>query len=117
MIPAVENTVNLGISEIKPPSHEIVNFGDQTHQTVFDAVVNHLDVVSRRSWSEPGGTRFGIHLCRDCLKDWSYPFVGFARAAGHDAGAVACAVFAPGDAYAEEFNPMLSQRFGPQVRV
>ena len=116
-IPLVIYRGKLVIGQAEPLLHQVIGFGDQPHQAVFDAVMDHFDIVAGRPWSQISDTRLSLDLCGDRFKDWSDALVGFGRTAGHDAGSVAGAVLAAGDADAQILKTSLSQVLGPPVRV
>ena len=121
MVPLGEDFAEFGGSQAEEVGHEPVGFADELHVDVFDAVVDHLDVVAGAVGSEPGGAGdaaddgfaggvifeglagFGVDFGGDGFPDGLEMFPGIGIAAGHHGGAEACAGFTAGDAGAEEF--------------
>ena len=79
----------------------IVGFRDELHVAVFDSVVDHFDEVSRASLADVGNAGAVLDLGGDFVEDVLDVGVGMVGPTGHEGGAVACAVFAAGDAHAE----------------
>ena len=50
-IPGREAVGHFIVTEAKRMLHQVANFGDQLHVAVFDAVVNHLDVMAAMAWN------------------------------------------------------------------
>ncbi len=48
-IPLREHLTNGGVIEARAPFHYLVGFGDELHQAVFNAVVDHLHEVASGS--------------------------------------------------------------------
>lgn len=73
--------------------------------------------AKRRVRSQVGDTGLAVHVGGDGLENRPHLFVGLPGAAGHQAGAVAGAMFAPRDADPQVEKALLGQGLGPQVRV
>ncbi len=97
---------------------ELVGLADQLHVAVLDAVVDHLDVVACAVFADPvaaGGAVF--NLGGDGLEDLLHVRPCFGVAAGHDGRAEARALFAAGDAGADEENALRREVLGAAVGV
>ena len=97
--------------------HQVVGLGDQLHDAVFDAVVDHLHEVPGRSRPQPGHARIAVDLRRSRFKDGTDALVGLFRPAGHDARPVTRAFFATRHAHAEKLDAFRRQVAGAHVRV
>ena len=87
--------------------HEIVGFGDELHVGVFDAVVHHLDVMAGALRADIGAAGRPIDLGRHLGQHRRDAVPGLAIAAGHHARAFERALFAAGDAHADEADLLL----------
>jgi hypothetical protein len=97
--------------------HQVVGFGDELHDAVLDAVVDHFHVVARRARAQVRHAGFAVHLGGHGLQDGLYPRVGHRLAARHDAGAEPGALLAARHAHAEEVNVFAGQVFDAAVGV
>ena len=114
---ALVNVAQFVVVQTKPSLHQVVSFGDQLHQAIFDPVVNHLDVMARRARAEPGDTRIVVHLCGHCFEYRAHAFVGLFRSAGHDAWAVTRTFFATRHSHTQEMDALRLQVVGADIRV
>jgi len=54
----------------RPFFKNVVSLADQLHVTVFDAVVDHLHVMTRAAFADPVAARhIAFHLLGDALKN------------------------------------------------
>ena len=120
----------LGFLHAEPEAmpQDVVGLADELHVAVFDAVVNNLDEMAGAVGSDvgrardtaldrfPGGRAFErlaglcVHLGGDRVPDRSEFLPGGFRAAGHEGRTKARALFAAGDAGADE-----AEMFGREV--
>ena len=84
--------------------HEMIDFGDELHISVFDSVVYHFHEMSRTTLTDPIAARSSFYFGSDCLEDISDVGPGLWGATGHDGGAVTGAVFAPRHPGADEME-------------
>ena len=83
-------------------AHELIRFADDLHVAVFDAVVDHFDVMARAIFAHPIAARRPIlDLRRDFLENLLHMRPCGRGTAGHDARAVARAFLASGHARAD----------------
>ncbi len=116
-VPLVIDRGQFVVAQAQALLHQVIGLGDEPHQAVFDAVVDHLDVVAGRARPEIGDARLAIDLGGDGFQHRPDPLIGFRRAAGHDARSEAGAVLAAGDAHAQVLDPLPGQLLGPAVGV
>ncbi len=88
---------------------DVVGFADELHVAVFDAVVDHLHVVTGTAGADVDDAGLTIDLGGDGFKDGLHHFPGGSRAAGHDGGAFAGAFFTAGDAGTDEAQAFFSE--------
>ena len=82
--------------------HQVVGFADELHVAVFDAVVDHLDVMAGAVFADPiAAGRAVLDFGGDALENILHVRPRGGRAAGHDARAMARAFFAAGNAGAD----------------
>ena len=97
-----------------------VGFANQLHVTVFDAVVNHFDIVTGTAWTNPFSTRnvmVGSDFGGDRLKDWLNVRPGGTASAGHQAGSLQCTLFASRYTAADKQETSLFDLLGTTFRV
>ncbi len=88
-VPFGEDLVHLGGGHAEAVSHEVVGLADQLHVAVFDAVVDHLDVMAGAAFADPVAARdAAFHLGGDRLEDRLHVRPGGRRTARHDARTV-----------------------------
>ena len=105
-VPVVEDALDRRHVEPDAEAQEVVGLRDQLHVGVLDAVVDHLHVVARAVGADVGAARLAVDLRGDRGEDLLDLAVGLARAARHDRRAVQRALLAPGDAGADEAQPL-----------
>src|SRR5690606_37790463 len=81
---------------------DVVGFADELHVAVFDAVVDHLHVVTGTAGSDVGDARFAVDLGGDAFEDRLHHVPSAGRSAGHDRRAFAGAFFTTGNAGTDE---------------
>ena len=97
---------------------EQVRFGNELHVGVFDAVVNHLDVVACAVLADVGAARLAVgSLGGDGFVDRLDFRIRVLVAAGHDGRAAAGAVFAAGNAHAVEVDARFAAAVIAAARV
>ena len=96
---------------------QIVGFSQDLHEAILNAVVDHLDIMAARPGAKVGDARLSLHLGGDGFENGADMFIGLARAAGHEAGAMAGAGFAAGHAHAEEVHLLGFKFLGAAVGV
>ena len=126
-IPFGEDFSGLGGGHAEDAGHQGVSFADHLHVAVFDAVVDHFDVVARAVGTDVGGAGdstgdwfsgrrageglagFGVDFRGDGSPDGLNFFPGGDVAAGHEGGAEAGALFTAGDAGADEAEALFPE--------
>jgi len=101
-VPLLEDLVHFIGGEAEALAQDMVGFADELHIAVFDAVMDHFDVMTGAVFADPfaaGGTVGD--LGGDGLEDGLDVWPGGGAAAGHDRRAVAGAFFAAGHAGAD----------------
>ena len=88
---------------------EVVGLADELHVAVFDAVVDHLHVMTSAAGADVDDARLAIDFGCDGFEDGLHDFPGGSRTAGHDGGAFAGTFFAAGDPCADEAQAFLSE--------
>ena len=127
-VPLAEDFAHFGGLEPEEALHEGVGLADHLHVAIFDAVVDHLDVVARAVFADVGGAGdaaddgfagggadeglagLGVDLGGDGVPDRGEFLVGGAVAAGHEGRAEAGAFFAAGHAGADEAETFFLHR-------
>jgi hypothetical protein len=117
IVPFSEDVVQFVVAQSKAAFHQVVRLGDQLHDSVFDPVVNHLDVVARGAGAQPGDAWLAIHVGRYGLEYRPHAFIGRCGPARHDARATTCAFLAAGDSHAEELDAFGGEGAGAHVGV
>ena len=104
LVPGVEDVVQLVVGKADGVLEQEIGFADELHVAVFDAVVDHLDVMAGARLADPfaaGNVVLGSDLGADGLQDRLDVGPGGRGAAGHDAGAFQGPLFASGNARAD----------------
>ena len=104
-VPFFEHFVQLGVREAERMLHDVVGFADKLHVAVFDAVVNHLHVVTGSGFSHPVAAWDVVvltNLRADLLEDVFDKRPCFRVTTRHDAWSLQRPLFAPGNAGADE---------------
>src|SRR5690606_7482551 len=89
-------------------SDEVVRLGDQLHVGVLDAVVDHLDEVTRAVGADVRDARLALGDGRDRAQDRAERLPRLGAAAGHDRRAAQRALLAAGDAGPDEVDAGLA---------
>jgi hypothetical protein len=104
---------------------------NELHVTVFDTVVNHLDVVTgalcrvlacqasneQRTVSDPLTARLAVTLCGDGLQHILDEWPGLFSSTGHDGGTIASTLFTSRDTSADESEALFCQIFATAIGV
>src|ERR1043165_4740336 len=114
LVPVGEDLVHLVGAHAEAGFEQVVGFADELHVAVFDAVVDHFDVMAGAVFADPiaaGGAilDFGGDLLENLLDVGP----GGGRTAGHNARAVPRALFAAGNAGADVEQALGLDVFGP----
>jgi hypothetical protein len=117
LVPVRIDALEFVVGNAQAALHQVVGFGDELHDAVLDAVVDHFHVVARRARAQVRHAGFAVHLGGHGLQDGLYPRVGHRLAARHDAGAEPGALLAARHAHAEEVNVFAGQVFDAAVGV
>ena len=88
---------------------DIVGFADELHVAVFDAVVDHLHVVTGTAGTDVDDAGLAIDLRGDGFKDGLHDLPSGSRAAGHDGGTFAGTFFTAGDTCTDEAEAFFSE--------
>src|ERR1017187_2335993 len=118
LVPLGEDVVQFVGGEAERVLEQLVGFADELNVAVLDAVVDHLDVVTRAVLANPVATRGSVFdFGRDGLEDGLDVRPRRGIAAGHDGRAEARALLAAGDAGADEKNSLGRPILGSPVRI
>lgn len=90
---------------------------DELHVTVFDTVVDHLDVVTSTLITDPVAARLAIALGGNALEDVLNVRPGVRVTTGHERGTVAGTLLTTRDTAADEADALLLQVVGAAVAV
>ena len=101
-VPVTEDVGDLRDRHVQGLAHEVVGLADELHVGVLDAVVHHLDEVAAAVGPDVGAARLAVDLGGDRLEEGPERLVGLGGSARHDRRAVERALFAAGDARADE---------------
>ena len=88
---------------LKVPRARLPHLRNKLHISVFDAVVNHLHIVSGADAAEVGGAR-SVHLSSTFRDDGRKRVVRLPRPTRHKRGAVARALFSTRDTHADKHD-------------
>ena len=97
-----------------------IRVADELHIAVFDAVVNHFNVMARAAVSDPIATRNVVvraDFRRNRLENRLNERPSLRVAAGHQARALASAFFAAGDAASDEADTAFGEEFNAAFGV
>ena len=100
-VPLFINRLQFRVGHTQPAFHQIVGFGDQLHQPVFDAVMHHLDIMAGRTGPQISHAGFIVDEGGAVLQNFRDPLISRHGTAGHKAGAFAGAGGAAGHAHAQ----------------
>ncbi len=89
----------------------VVGLADELHVAVFDAVVDHLHVVTGTAGADVDDAGLAIHLGGDGFEDRLHDIPRGGRAAGHDGRSLAGAFLTAGDAGADEAEAEIAKPF------
>ena len=118
LVPFGKDLLHLGGGHAQAVFHQLIGLADQLHVAVFDAVVDHFDVMARAVFAHPIATRRAVlDLGGDALENILDVRPGRRRAAGHDGRAVPRAFLAAGNAGADEQQPLAFQILDAAVGV
>lgn len=87
------------------------------HVSVFDSVVDHLDVVSGSILTDPIAARLLPDLGRDALEDGFDVFPRLCVSPRHEGRAVASTVLSPAHSTANKEETLLSKELGTTLQV
>ena len=101
-----------GATAASPSSQQVVRLGDELHVAVLDAVVDHLHEVAGAVGADPvtARRRRPSTLAAIAVKMSAHLRASVGRAAGHDRRPVTGALFAAGDADADEAQALGLER-------
>ena len=74
----------LSLDKPKTAFQDVIGFGDQLHIAVFDAVMNHFDIMTGTTRTDMRHTGFPVDLGADGFEDGFHQFPGFLRSSRHD---------------------------------
>lgn len=69
LVPRCEDVSDLAFVDTKATLKNIIGLSDQLHVTIFDTIVNHLNVVTRTSLANPVTAGFTVDLGSGFLED------------------------------------------------
>ncbi len=101
-----------GAVKVKSAAQDIVAFGQQLHDPVFDGIVDQFDEVAGPTGAKIGDAGAGIGCGRDGLEDFPHGLVCLRGTAGHQRGAETGAFFATGNSQAK-----IAETLGPQLLI
>mmetsp|Transcript_27433 Transcript_27433/g.54877 ORF Transcript_27433/g.54877 Transcript_27433/m.54877 type:complete len:468 (-) Transcript_27433:156-1559(-) len=116
-IPVVKDLRHLLVRNLEHGLHNIVNFTNQLHISVFNSIVNHLDVISRPHRTQISGTGPVIDLRRALGNDRLDQIIRLLRPAGHETRSVPRPLLSSRNAHADEVDPLGFQLLGPAKSV
>ena len=119
-VPFAEDLMEFVVGEADAVFEDVVGFADELHVAVFDAVMDHFDVVSGAGFADPfaaGDIVIGADFGADFLEHIFDVRPCFGVSAGHDAGAFESAFFAAGDAGADEAEAFCGELFVAAVGI
>ena len=97
---------------------QVVRLGDELHVAILDAVVDHLDEVTRAFGADVGDARaVVVGFGGNGFEDWFEMSIGVLIPARHEAGSPERAFLAAAHAHAEEFDPCSRKLIDPPFRV
>ena len=87
------------------------------HVSIFDSIVDHLDVVSGSVLTDPVAARLLPDLGCDALEDGFDVFPRLCVSPRHEGGAIASAVLSPTHSTADKEETLLSKELGTTLQV
>jgi len=117
LIPFFENPRNLILMEAKATLEDIICLGNQLHIAIFDTVVDHLDVVTGTSLSDPVTAGNTIDLSSGGLEDLLDGIPGRGATTGHKRRSVSSTFFTTRDTGADEKESLGLKIFAAADRV
>ena len=96
---------------------DIVGLGDQLHVSVLDTVVDHLDVVSRTTLTDPVATGLTEGLSSGLLEDFLDRGPSGGGTTGHQRGTVSGTLLTTRDTGTDEQETLGLELLGPSDRV
>ncbi len=117
LVPLGKDVGNLRRAHLQAVAKDAVDLGDHLHVGIFDAVMDGLDEVAGAVFAEPGDARIVVVLGGDRGQHLLDALPGGFRAADHDGGAVARALFTAGNAHADEGQARILQRIEAAHRI
>ena len=111
LVPSRKDGRHFLVIQLQQVLHHPVGFRDELHVAVFDAVVNHLDKVSRTRRAHPLAARRAVgRFGGDALQNRFHLVPSGHRTARHDGSAVQRALFTAGYACAHKTESFLFGR-------
>jgi hypothetical protein len=97
------------ILQLETYLENIVNFRKKLHITIFDSVVNHLDVVSRSNRSDVSSAGFISDLCGTLGHDGSNEVPGRSGTTGHERRSVTGTLFSSRNSHTDKLQALLGE--------
>ena len=119
-VPFAEHVMEFLVGESNAVFEDVVGFADELHIAVFDAVVDHFDIVSGTGFPDPfaaGDIVVGANFGADFLEHIFDVRPCFGVSTGHDAGAFEGSFFAAGDTGADEAKAFCGELFVSAVGI
>ena len=102
LVPLREHGTDIRRRPALQPTQQFIDFGDELHVAVLDAVMHHLDIMSTAALADIGHAgAIVVGLGRDLGQDWRQMVIGHARPAGHQRRPVERALFTAAHAHAD----------------
>ena len=118
MVPVVENLGDSRVIIAADVFQQQISFGNELHIGVFDAVVDHLDVVAGTVGTDIGAARLTVRGFggNGFINGLDFG-VRFLIAAGHDGRAAASSRFPAGNAHAVEVDARFLAAFATALSI
>ena len=117
-VPVGQSLVHLLVGHAEAFLHYLVGFADHLHVAILDAIVHHLDEMTRAVFADPLAAGFaGFGVGGYFLKDGFHGVPSLGRTAGHDGRAEQRAFLATGDAGADVEQTFAFDIFSAADRV
>jgi hypothetical protein len=113
----VENVGNLRLVATQTSLQDIVRLGDQLHVSVLDTVVNHLDVVTGSTLTDPITTGLTERLGSGLLEDFLDRGPSGGRTTGHQGRTVSGTLFTTGNTGSNKQETLGLEFLGPSDRI
>jgi len=117
IVPFGKDVTHFCVAHTETTVHDIVRLANQLHVTIFDTVVNHLDIVASTVTTNPVAARLAIGLGSNALEDVLDVRPGLFISTRHQRWTITGTFFTSRDTGADKADALLRQILGTAVAV